>query len=159
MLLYQGIEPITLEFAHRALYEMWRVRSDFSRKGIAPSRAQIFHSQVWRWENLNKSTNVEFFNKVVEQRLSDGFIIVNRYTGSSDFFHLVKVLKAYKDKIKMTSSKVARCGYAGVMENDKPKNEKVEVVVQYIIQHKTETIQHQNDKESQEGQKVSVVHA
>ena len=32
-------------------------------------------------------------------RLNDGFIIVNRYTGTADYFHLVKVLRAYKERI------------------------------------------------------------
>ena len=40
---------------------------------------------------------MEFFYRVLSMRLSDGFILVNRYTGTSDYFHLVKVLRAYKD--------------------------------------------------------------
>ena len=45
---------------------------------------------------MNEKTNMEFFNRVLTMRLQDGFILVNRYTGTSDYFHLVKVLKAYK---------------------------------------------------------------
>ena len=40
---------------------------------------------------------MEFFYRVLGMRLCDGFILVNRYTGTSDYFHLVKVLRAYKD--------------------------------------------------------------
>ena len=41
---------------------------------------------------------MEFFHRVLEMRLKDGFIIVNRYTGTNDYFHLVKVLRAHKDR-------------------------------------------------------------
>lgn len=99
MLLFSGAEPIRSDIVHTSLHDMWQVRFGFGRQGLQPNRTQLFHQFDWRWENPNKKTNIEFFSRVLDMRLKDGFIIVNRYTGTSDYFHLVKVLRAYKDRV------------------------------------------------------------
>ena len=73
---------------------------------------------------------MEFFNRVLELRLRDGFIIVNRYTGTSDFFHLVKVLKAYKDGVKHKNKYKPSANSSELPgAPEAQKNEKVEIVV------------------------------
>lgn len=79
---------------------------------------------------------MEFFNRVLAMRLKDGFIIVNRYTGTSDYFHLVKVLRAYKEPFGPRKYK----SNTDVHDVRDTKNEKVEIVVQYVIEHYTEKI-------------------
>ena len=61
---------------------------------------------------------MEFFNNVISQRLSDGFFIVNRYSGTSDFFHLVKIIRAHKDRFKMQGKKNKR-GLSANFSEDK----------------------------------------
>ena len=90
---------MTTDVVHMSLHDMWQVRLEYGKKGLPPNRTQLFHQYEWTWSNANRKTNMEFFNRVLKMRLEDGFIIVNRYTGTSDYFHLVKVLRAYKDKI------------------------------------------------------------
>ena len=87
---------------------------------------------------------MEFFYRVLDERLQDGFIIVNRYTGTSDYFHLVKVLKAQKEKAKKhkgTGDNGASDDvYASGNEPSQTVKNKVEIVVQYIIEHYTEKV-------------------
>lgn len=62
---------------------------------------------------------------------------MNRYTGTSDYFHLVKVLRAYKDRVHLNKFKGKN---SELGKGEVPKNEKVEIVVQYIIEQYTEKI-------------------
>lgn len=128
--------------------ELSKTRSGFSKSGLPISRAQLFHKHEWQWVNKNKKTNMEFFYGVLQQRLNDGFVVVNRYQGTNDFFHLVKVLEARKNpykggytggkgkKYKRTASGI-RSNYSEEKmfgQNDEVmKNEKVDIVLQFLI--------------------------
>ena len=103
MILFNGLEPAGTDdkVGDEMLAELWRCRADFANKGLPKNKTQLFYKYEWVWKNQNKNTNMEFFNRVISQRLSDGFIIVNRYSGTSNYFHLVKVVRAHKDRFKM----------------------------------------------------------
>ena len=106
MLLFNGLEPSAgNQTGDTMLAEMWKARTEFANRGLPANRTQLFHKYDWKWKNQNVNTNMEFFNRVISQRLSDGFIIVNRYSGTSDFFHLVKVLRAHKDRFTVNRQK------------------------------------------------------
>ena len=70
-------------------------------------------------------------------RLNDDFIIVNRYTGTNDYFHLVKVVRAYKDPIHLKKHKG---NTSDLGTGEVQKNEKVEILVQYIMELYTEKV-------------------
>lgn len=77
--------------------ELEHLRNRFERFGLKMGRAEIFHYQSWEWVNQNTNINLQFFQHVLKQRIKDGFVLVNRYRETSEYYHLIKVMKAEKD--------------------------------------------------------------
>lgn len=77
--------------------EISKLRHDFHRNGLQKERAEVFYQQSWEWANPNMNISLQFFQRVLEQRLKDGFLIVNRFSETSDYFHLIKIIKAEKE--------------------------------------------------------------
>ena len=75
------------------------MRQRFLFCGQNPDRNQLFYKHEWKWSSPNSNTNRELFLHILEQRLSDGFIVVNRFHCSTKFCHLIKILRASKDRM------------------------------------------------------------
>lgn len=52
--------------------------------------------QNWEWVNQNINISLQFFQRVLNQRLKDGFVMVNRYNETSDYYHMIKVIQGEK---------------------------------------------------------------
>ena len=59
--------------------ELKKIRQQFLKCGLQSDRTQLFYKKEWNWINENKNTNQEFFYQILEQRLDDGFIVINRF--------------------------------------------------------------------------------
>lgn len=108
------------------------------RSGIHLKDSQLFHKNEWCWQINNRHTNRELYLKILDQRLKDGFTVVNRLQGINDHYHLIKVLRASKDCQYLSSRNDKH--RAGSIHSAEPilvepnlKLEKIDIVVQFII--------------------------